>query len=80
MMKINFICFVNIFSCVITLFELYSFWNKKKVHRICTIIVGVCSIICAIPLKSWLLVICELYVIINTIVVLVKYDIKIVED
>lgn len=71
---------IDIFPCVITLIGIYSFWNKTtKVTRIGNIIVGVCSIIYAIPLKSWLLVVCELYVIINTIVGLVKYDIKTVD-
>lgn len=67
---------MGIISCIISLFRNILF---ILITRIGNIIVGFCSIIYAIPLKSWLLVVCELYVIINTIVGLVKYNIKIVD-
>ena len=68
---------IDIFPCIITLIGIYSFWNKNtKVTRIGNIIVGICSIIYAIPLKSWLLIVCQIYLIISTIIGFIKYDIN----
>ena len=68
---------IDIFPCILTLVGIYSYWNKNtKVTRLGNIIISTCWIIYSIHYKSWFLVICESYLIINTFIGLLKYDIK----
>ena len=66
---------VDIVPCILAVVGSYTYWvaNTKKV-RVCNLICSVCYIIYAIYLNSWMVIVCELYLIITTIIGLVKYE------
>ena len=66
---------IDIFPCVLTLVGIFSYWcTSTKITRIGNLIVSGCYIIYAIPLKSWFTIICEMYLVINTIIGIVKHE------
>jgi uncharacterized membrane protein HdeD (DUF308 family) len=68
---------VDILPCVLTLVGIYSYWaSSTKVTRVGNIVISMCYIIYAIPFKSWFSIICEGYLIINTIVGYCKFESK----
>lgn len=65
----------DILPCILTLVGIYSYWcTNTKVTRIGNLIISGCYIVYAIPLKSWFLMICEIFVIINTIRGYLEYE------
>ena len=65
----------DIFPCIMTIIGIYSYWCKNtKITRIGNIIISVCYIVYAISLNSWFSIICELYLVINTILGYLKHD------
>ena len=68
---------VDILPCVLTLVGIYSYWaSSTKVTRIGNIIISMCYILYAIPLKSWFSIICEGYLIVSTIIGYCKFESK----
>ena len=66
---------VDIFPCIFALVGTYSYWRTStKVTRLGNLVVSGCSVIYAIPLSSWFTVICETYLIINTIIGYIKHE------
>jgi len=73
------ICFyktsADLWPCALTLIGIYSYWCKStKVTRIGNLLISFCYIVYAISLNSWLSIICELYLIINTVIGYFKYE------
>lgn len=67
---------LDICPIVLTVVGIYSYWNKKtKVLRICNIICSLCYMIYAIPINSIVTILCEIYLIVTTIIGIVKYEI-----
>lgn len=68
---------VDILPCVLTLVGIYSYWaSSTKVTRIGNIIISMCYILYAIPLKSWFSIVCEGYLIVSTIIGYCKFESK----
>ena len=66
---------VDILPCVLTLVGIYSYWcTSTKITRLGNLIVSGCYIIYAISLNSWLTIVCEAYLVINTIFGYLKYE------
>ena len=65
----------DIFPLLMTLIGVYIYWNKKtKVTRIGNITISACYIIYAFTISSWFSIICESYLVANTIYGYIKYD------
>lgn len=68
---------VDIFPCILTLIGIYSYWCRStKITRIGNLVISFCYIMYAIPLKSWITMVCETYLIINTLIGFYKFDRK----
>lgn len=66
---------IDFFSCILTLIGIYSYWCKStKAIRIGNLVVSLCYMIYAIAFNSWFVVICELYLVINNLVGIYKYE------
>lgn len=60
---------IDLLPCILTLVGIYSYWCRNtKVTRIGNLVISGCYIIYAIPLFSWFSIICELYLVVNTII------------
>lgn len=69
--------YLDIFPCFIALIGTFSYWiNNTKVLRLCNILCSVCYIIYAIPLRSYITIIAEFYLIITSIIGYVKHEKK----
>lgn len=67
----------DILPCIMTLIGIYSYWRRNtKVTRIGNLFVSVCYIIYDISLYSWFGVICEFYLMVNTIIGYYKHEKK----
>ena len=65
----------DLLPCILTLIGIYSYWSKStKITRIGNLLISVCYILYAVSLKSWLSILCELYLIVNTIIGYLKYE------
>ena len=66
---------VDILPCVLTLIGIYSYWNTNtKVTRIGNILISICYIIYAIPLKSYFSILLEGYLVVKTLIGYYKYE------
>lgn len=66
---------VDIFPCILTLVGIYSYWSTStKITRLGNLVVSGCYIIYAISLNSWFTIICEMYLIVNTIIGYFKFE------
>lgn len=67
---------IDIFPCILALLGTYAYSHNDntKLVRICTFICSLCYIAYAIYFKSYLNIICESYLIIQTIRGYLKYD------
>ena len=66
---------VDLLPCILTLIGIYSYWNTNtKVTRIGNILVSICYIIYAIPIKSYFSMILEGYLVIKTLIGYFKYE------
>lgn len=60
--------FIDLFPLALTLIGIFSYWSSNtKITRIGNIIISLCYIIYSIPLKSWFTIVCEVYLIIQTL-------------
>lgn len=68
---------IDIFPCMLAILGTYAYSNNEdtKRVRVCSIICSICYIIYAIPLKSYMNIFCEVYVIGQTIRGYIKYEI-----
>lgn len=79
---IIFTCFIyktpiDLFPIILALVGIFSYWSSStKVLRLCNIVCSLCYIIYAIPIKSFLTIICEFYLIITTFFGFIKYEFK----
>ena len=65
----------DIFPCLLTILGIYSYWsNSTKITRIVNLLISICYILYGISLNSWLIIFCEFYIIINTIIGYYKYE------
>jgi len=76
---ISTVCFyttlADLWPCILTLIGIYSYWSKStKVTRIGNLLISGCYILYAISLNSWFSILCELYLIVNTIIGYIKYE------
>jgi len=66
---------IDIVPCVLAIIWSYTYWNSNtKIVRICNLICSLCYIIYAIYLNSWMVIICELYLSIATILGFIKHE------
>ena len=66
---------IDIFPCAIALVGTFSYWiNNTKILRICNIFCSVCYIIYALPIKSYITIISETYLIVTTIIGYMKHE------
>lgn len=65
----------DILLCILTLVGIFSYWcSNTKVMRIGNLIISGCYIVYAISLKSWFLIVCEVYLVISTIIGYLKHE------
>lgn len=68
---------IDIFPCVLTVITIYTVGSRNtKINRCGCLFASVCWIIYAIAFKSLLVIICESYLSICTIIGLIKYNLK----
>lgn len=66
---------IDIFPCIIALTGTFSYWiNNTKVLRICNVFCSLSYIIYALPLKSYITIIAEAYLIITTIIGYIRHE------
>lgn len=66
---------VDVSPCILTLIGIFSYWcTNTKVTRLGNLMISVCYIVYAISLNSWFTIICEAYLVINTIIGYLKYE------
>lgn len=65
----------DILPCILTLVGIFSYWcTNTKITRIGNLIISGCYIVYAISLNSWFTIICELYLVINTIIGYIQHE------
>lgn len=68
---------IDIFPCALTVITIFTVGSRStRVNRLGSLFASVCWIIYAIAFKSWIVIICESYLAICTIIGLVKYNFK----
>lgn len=73
------ICFytspIDIVPCILAIVGSYTYWvaSTKKV-RACNLICSTCYIVYAIYLKSWMVIGCEVYLTIATVIGLIRHE------
>lgn len=66
---------IDVFPCILTLIGIYSYWcTNTKVTRIGNLLISVCYIIYGISLNSLFSILCEVYLIINTIIGYLQHE------
>ena len=66
---------LDLIPMLLAIVGIYSYWViNTKILRVCNIICSLCYIIYAIPIKSFVTIICEIYLIISTIIGFIKYE------
>ena len=66
---------IDIFPCILSLVGVYAYWvNNTKTLRLCNVICSICYIAYAIPLKSYVIILAETFLIITTIIGYIKYE------
>lgn len=68
---------LDIFPCFIALLGTFSYWiSNTKFLRIANIFCSICYIIYAFPIKSYITIIAETYLIITTLIGYIRYEKK----
>lgn len=71
----------DILPAILALIGLYVYWcTNMKVVRLGNICISICYILYAISLKSWFTIVCEMYLIINTLIGYFKHEHKAKND
>ena len=67
---------VDIFPLIMTLIGIFSYWcTNTKITRLGNVTISACYIIYAISLRSWFSIICESYLIVNTLIGFFKHEV-----
>ena len=66
---------IDLIPCCLALLGTFTYWNSNtKVIRLCNLLCSVCYIVYAIPLKSFMIIVCEMYLIGTTIVGFIRNE------
>lgn len=66
---------LDILPMVLALLGIISYWNTNtRLLRIFNILCSICYVLYAIPLKSYVTIVCEMYLIVTSIIGLIKYE------
>lgn len=66
---------VDIFPSILTLVGIYSYWSTStKITRLGSLVTSGCYIVYSISLSSWFTIICEIYLVVNTIIGYFKFE------
>lgn len=66
---------LDLIPMILALVGIFTYWTSNtKTLRICNIICSLCYIVYAIPIKSYITIVCEIYLASTTIIGLIKYE------
>lgn len=66
---------IDLVPCFLALIGTYAYWSPStKVVRICNLFCSVCYMIYAIPIRSFMIIVCEAYLSITTIIGFVRNE------
>lgn len=65
----------DILPMLLSLLGIISYWNTNtKLLRVFNILCSICYVLYSIPLKSYVTIVCEIYLIITSIIGLIRYE------
>lgn len=65
----------DLIPMILAIVGIFSYWNSNtKILRICNLICSLCYILYAIPFKSLITIICEIYLIVTTSIGIFKHE------